>query len=90
MQTAAYSMMIEASPQERTSEVMGLANIVISVFMGVGAQVVTLLLASSSVTSGGGTLPSESAYATTFLYIAAISSLGILMAFATPRSRPKT
>jgi hypothetical protein len=86
VQTAAYSLMIAASPEERTSEVVGLANIVVSVFMGAGAQVVALLLARSTVEFGGGNLPGNGAYATTFAYIAVMSLLGILVALAAPRA----
>jgi MFS family permease len=87
VQTAAYSLMIDASPEERTSEVVGLAHIVVSVFMGVGAQVIALLLASSTVEFGGGNLPSTDAYSATFAYIAVVSVLGVLIALATPRVR---
>ena len=84
-QTASYSLLMEAAPEDRTSEIVGLANILKSVFMGVGAQVVALLLTTSMVDFGNGRLPSEQAYVLAFGYIAIVSVIGVLVGYAVPR-----
>jgi MFS family permease len=84
-QTAAYTLIIQATPEHRTSEAVGLTNVLISVCMAVGAQVITALLATSRVSdaaSGSAALPSDQAYTVTFTFIALVSVLGIATSLA--------
>jgi MFS family permease len=84
-QTAAYTLIIQATPEQRTSEAIGLTSVLVSVLMAVGAQVITALLATSrvgDVASAWGAFPSDQAYTVTFGFIALVSVLGIATSLA--------
>jgi MFS family permease len=84
-QTAAYTLIIQATPEQRTSEAVGLTSVLISVLMAVGAQVITALLATSRISDGAsasGAFPSDQAYTLTFGFIALVSVLGIATSLA--------
>jgi MFS family permease len=90
-QTAAYALVIEAVPEEQASEAAGLTNVIVSVFMAIGAQFVTLLLATSQVDGGArgaGSFPGGDAYSLAFIHVAVMSLCGIVTALAVPRHRP--
>jgi MFS family permease len=90
-QTAAYTLIIQATPEQRTSEAVGLTSVLISVFMAMGAQVITALLATSRVSdaaSASAAFPSDQAYTVTFGFIALVSMLGIATSLALNRLPP--
>jgi MFS family permease len=85
VQTAAYTLIIQATPEQRTSEAVGLTSVLISVFMAVGAQLVTALLATSRISNtatAAGTFPNDQAYTLTFGFIALMSVFGIATSLA--------
>ena len=88
----APTIIADAAPPERTSEVSGMLAVVRGLCMGIGAQLVTTLLASDTVTQAGGTetYPSEAAFGLTILVIAALCLAATLLAFALPKGRTVT
>lgn len=76
-----------AAPPERTSETTGVMTVVRQAFLGIGAQVVAVLLASDQVTSPetGERYPTPAAFDTAILYIIALCILATLVALALPR-----
>jgi len=67
------------TPQDRTSEVMGVMAVVRSLFQGVGAQVVAVILASWVVIGPNDVhYPAATAYRGAFVYIGLIAILMIL------------
>jgi MFS family permease len=87
-QTAAYNLVIEATPAEHTSEAVGLSYVVLSIFMALGSQTVTALLATSRISDpshGSGTFPSDAAYTIAFGFISLMSICGLITARALPR-----
>jgi len=92
-QTAAYNLVIEATPEDRTSEAVGLCAVVISIFMAIGSQIVTALLATSrfnDTVHGIGTFPSDAAYRLLFGYVALMSVFGLTAAAALRRGVPRS
>jgi MFS family permease len=82
MYAAMPNLIVEAAPQERTSEMTGLANVVRATFTAIGAQLVTFVLASSTITDpdrGPGVYPAAEAYL--FAFAAVVASL--LLMFVT-------
>jgi MFS family permease len=82
------SIIVESVPAGQTSEATGFMQVVKSVFMGVGAQVVLILLATSTVADPGtpvGKFPDEPAYMLTFGFIVATGLAAIAAAVALPR-----
>lgn len=87
---AVPNLIIEASPQERTSEATGLAQVVRSTFTAVGAQMAIFLLASSTVADpaqGPGVFPAPAAYVLTFAAITVTAVVALLAALALPRRK---
>lgn len=75
-------------PPDRTSEAAGMMTVVRQAFMGIGAQFVTVLLASSTVAAPGAAAhyPSDSAFRLVMGVIAALSLAATFLAFALPHS----
>lgn len=89
-QTAAYNLVIEATPRARTSEAVGLSTVVVSIFMAIGSQTVTALLASSraiDLSHRLATLPGDAAYTLAFGFVGLMSLCGLIAAWALPRRR---
>jgi MFS family permease len=92
-QTAAYNLVIEATPKERTSEAVGLSYVLLSIFMAFGSQTVTTLLATSRISDvshghGAGTFPSDAAYTLAFGFVSFMCFCGLMTARALPRCPP--
>ena len=87
--TAIANLIVEAVPEARTSEATGLMAVFRATFMAVGAQVISLLLAGSTVPSpsGGASLPAPEAYLAGFGYITATGLATLLLALSIPRRR---
>jgi MFS family permease len=87
---AAPMLIVEVAPQDRTSEVTGVSSVIRYVFMAVGSQVVTVLLAQSTVSNplyGPGTYPAPSTFALTLSIIAALCLVSLATTLALPRRR---
>jgi MFS family permease len=82
----APTIIAQTAPPDRVSEVTGLIGVIRGMFMGIGAQIVTIILASDSVRQGGESYPSTAAFHTAILVIIALSLLAALIAFTLPRS----
>jgi len=84
--SAIPNLVLEGAPLERSSEVTGLTTVFRSMFAGIGAQVITILLATSQIVDPetGASYPAESAYQLTFLCIAASAVLVAVIAFGVP------
>jgi MFS family permease len=92
-QTAAYNLVIEATPEDRTSEAVGLSAVMISIFMAIGSQIVTALLATSrfnDTVRGIGTFPADGAYRLLFAYVGLMSVFGLTAAAALRRGVPRS
>lgn len=82
------NLVLEGTPPERSSEVTGLTGVVRSMFSGIGAQTMALLLATSQVVqpATGRKYPSEAAYELTFLFVVVVSvAIAILCIVVRPR-----
>ena len=86
--SVAPTIIAQASPPERISEISGLITVIRQLFMGIGAQMVTTLLASDIVRRGDEIYPSPFAYDITVAVIAALCTAAVLTAFALPRQQP--
>lgn len=85
------NLIVEAVPPERTSEATGVAAVVRATFMAVGAHMIMLLLATSTVADpaqGAARYSTDGAYTLGFGYVAATSLLCLLLAYLLPRRRP--
>jgi MFS family permease len=83
-------MVLEGTPKARSSETTGLTATIRSLATAVGAQIITVILASVTVVdpSSGTRLPTEKAYATVMILIASGALLTGLLALAAGRRRP--
>lgn len=86
--SVAPTIIAQASPPERISEISGLLTVIRQLFMGIGAQMVTTLLAADIVRRGDEVYPSPFAYDLTVAVIAALCFAAVLTAFALPRQHP--
>ncbi|ALJ12897.1 MFS transporter [Sphingopyxis macrogoltabida] len=86
--SVAPTIIAQASPPERISEISGLLTVIRQLFMGIGAQMVTTLLAADIVRRGSETYPSPFAYDFTVAVIAALCTAAVLTALALPRQHP--
>ena len=86
--SVAPTIIAQASPPERISEISGLITVIRQLFMGIGAQMVTTLLASDIVRRGDEIYPSPFAYDITVAVIAALCTVAVLTALALPRQHP--
>jgi MFS family permease len=76
-----------AVPPGRTSEAAGMMTVVRQAFLGIGAQLVTLLLATHTVIGpdGGASYPTEAAFMLAMGVIVALSLAATALALALPR-----
>lgn len=84
--SVAPTIIAHASPPGRISEISGMLTVIRQLFLGIGAQMVTTLLAVDVVNKGTETYPSPYAYQLTIIAIIALCVLAILVAFALPRT----
>ena len=88
--TAMFSIVVATVPQDRTSEAAGMLAVTRATFMGAGAQLLVVLLASSTVGTAGtaaGIFPSEAAYVLTFGSICAVCAVVLAVAIWLPGDR---
>jgi MFS family permease len=86
--SVAPTIIAQASPPERISEISGMLTVIRQLFLGIGAQMVTTLLAVDVVRRGTETYPSPFAYDLTVAVIIGLCVAAILVAFALPRQLP--
>jgi len=81
------TILVGAVPHDRTSEAAGMMTVVRQASLGIGAQVVTLLLATHTVVAptGGAHYPTVGAFMLTMGIIVAISLTATALAFALPK-----
>lgn len=84
--SVAPTIIAQASPPERISEISGMLTVIRQLFLGIGAQMVTTLLAVDVVRRGDEIYPSPFAYDLTVIVIIALCLAAILVAFALPRT----
>lgn len=72
------------APPERTSEVTGMLGVIRALFMGVGSQLVTTMLALDSVSRGAETYPSPHAYQWAVTMIVVLTAAATLVASLLP------
>lgn len=85
--SVAPTVIAQASPPERISEISGMLTVIRQLFLGIGAQMVTTLLAVDVVRRGDEIYPSPFAYDLTVTVIVGICLVAILVALALPRQR---
>ncbi|ALC12890.1 MFS transporter [Sphingopyxis sp. 113P3] len=88
--SVAPTIIAQASPPERISEISGLVSVIRGLFMGIGAQMVTTLLAVDVVRRGAEIYPSAFAYDLAVAAIAGVCSLAVLTALALPKGIAST
>jgi len=91
MMSAVPNLLVEVVPAERTSEFVGLAQVVRTLGTAVGTQIASVLLATQLVRSDaqpGAVFPSGGAYLLTMAAITAVSAACLLTAWRLPRRRP--
>lgn len=81
------TILAEAVPPDRTSEVSGMLTVVRGLFMGIGAMLVTTLLASDIVSdpASHAQYPTEAAFRFTIAVVTGLSLAATLCAFALPK-----
>ena len=84
--SVAPTIIAQASPPERISEISGLLTVIRQLFMGIGAQMVTTLLAVDIVRRGKESYPSPFAYDITIIVIAALCTAAVLVALLLPKA----
>lgn len=77
------------APPERTSEITGMLSVIRALFLGVGSQLVTTVLALEGVTRGAELYPSPEAYRWAVMLIVALTAGATLIAFALPGNMAK-
>lgn len=84
------NLLLEGAPLERSSEVTGMAAVFRAMGSGVGAQTITMLLATSRVTepSTGADFPSNAAYQLAFGFVVATSLLIALLCLTVRGRKP--
>jgi len=86
--TAVPMILVKAAPLGRTSETIGLADVLRSVGMAVGSQGMLMILATSTVSEpsrGAGEFPTAGAYQLMFGTMAGACFLTIMLAMAIPQ-----
>lgn len=78
------------APPERTSEVTGMLGVIRALFMGVGSQLVTTVLALESVTQGAERYPSPQAYQWAVMLIVALTAGATVVALALPGPKARS
>jgi MFS family permease len=83
------TILAEAVPPERTSEVTGMLGVVRGLFQGIGAMIVTTLLATEVVSDpvSKARYPTEGAFQLTLGAVILFATLATLCAFALPKGR---
>ncbi|MBB5706754.1 MFS transporter [Sphingopyxis panaciterrulae] len=84
--SVAPTVIAQASPPERISEISGMLTVIRQLFLGIGAQMVTTLLAVDVVRRGGESYPSPFAYDLAVIAIVALCVGAILLSFLLPRT----
>ena len=81
------TILVGAVPHERTSEAAGMMTVVRQAALGIGAQIVTLLLATSTVVApeGGARYPTVGAFMLTMSVIAGLSLVATAFALLLPK-----
>ncbi|MCK9542171.1 MAG: MFS transporter [Novosphingobium sp.] len=84
----APTIIAAAVPQDRTSEAVGTMTVVRQIFLGIGAQVISVILASDTVASPAGDahFPSANAFMLTMGTIALICACATALGLALPRN----
>ena len=84
------TIVAQAVPADRTSEITGMLSVVRGLFQGIGAMVVTTLLASEVVRDpvSQAQYPTESAFQLTLFAMILLSGLAAAAALALPRAQP--
>jgi MFS family permease len=85
MMAAVPNLIVEAAPAGRTSEAMALAQIGRKIFMAVGAQLVAIAMASSTIRAEGGSFPDQQAYDLTYGGVALLCLFAFALSFRLPR-----
>lgn len=83
------AVIVSSAPQARTSEATGMAAVTRTVGLAAGAQLATVLLATSLYEQNGVSYPSPAAYALTLAVITGLTAACILVVLGLPRSRGK-
>jgi MFS family permease len=87
MYVATPAIIMESAPASETSQATGFAYLVRSLGMGIGAQLVSLLLASSLLHAKSGTAVYSApvSFERAIAFVAVTSLLALVLAFAVPR-----
>ena len=83
------NVIVEAAPEDRTSEATGMAQVLRSLSMAIGTQIITMMLATSTISDaakGPGVYPTESSYILALGFMAAMGLLCLLATIALPRA----
>ncbi|MET0986026.1 MAG: MFS transporter [Steroidobacteraceae bacterium] len=86
--TAVPNLVIEGAPLNRTSEATGLSMVTRGAFQAIGAQLVAVSLASSTISDpshGPGSYPTQAAFTLTFAWITVSCIVCFLVALGVPR-----
>ncbi|MDB5445757.1 MAG: hypothetical protein JWQ97_1074 [Phenylobacterium sp.] len=81
----APALIIEATPEDRTSEATGLTQVIRSFAQGIGTLMLAFTLATSSVSLGGRSFPDEQAYVATFIAMTLCALATLALAVFIPR-----
>lgn len=83
------TILAAAAPPERTSEVSGMVGVIRALFMGVGAQIVTFLLATETVSRGSESYPSPDAFRLALVAIIVLTAIATALSLLLPKNAGK-
>ncbi|MET0370664.1 MAG: MFS transporter [Sphingobium sp.] len=79
------ALIIERSPEDRTSEATGLTQVIRSTAMSIGSLLIPFILTTSMTESGGVRLPGPAAYVLLFIVLSLASLASALFIWKTPK-----
>lgn len=85
--SVAPTIIAQSASPDRVSEITGLLAVIRGMFMGIGAQIVTMILASDSISSGSETYPTAQAFQMAIAVIIIFSLLAAAVSFALPSGK---
>lgn len=85
--SVAPTIIAQTAATDRISEITGLIAVIRGMFMGIGAQLVTMILATDSISQGGETYPTATAFHLAILTIIGLSLLAAAVSFALPNGK---
>lgn len=80
------NLLVETTPEDRTSEILGIAEVIRATFMAVGSQLMVVILATASISRADeGSFPAPEAHYLTFVVACLLCLFALSAALVCPR-----